>query len=268
MTGKPTGATLSVDNVLQIKFNLWNGEPQSSVARMFNCSQSNISHIMRGRVHYAIPWPDGSVGPMPTQRLAELYAAAKGASYVSPVSRNLSPNSTNPSSLELHPAAGSHQNVRPQLSNLRPMPIPVDRGSDYRERASNEQEGSVEVNQQTQLTPNERADMLNSLAEQADQDMQNELIAIMQAVPLTEPVREAKAREQKPPSYEFMSWNEITTKAADLPIVIAAESDPDLQTCVRAAFKLIPRSRWGSPMAIKLIHEIALTLGLDLERTE
>ena len=52
-------------DVARIKSELYHGRRQTEIAEIVGCSQGSISRISRGEIYYHIPWPDGSIGPMP-----------------------------------------------------------------------------------------------------------------------------------------------------------------------------------------------------------
>ena len=60
------------DVIVAIKRSLWNGAKQVEVARAIGVSQPTVSNIATGYRGGHIPWPDGSFGPFPQSRRAEL----------------------------------------------------------------------------------------------------------------------------------------------------------------------------------------------------
>lgn len=59
-----------------IKVDLWAGHmTQEAVAEKYNVSQPTISRIFRGRDWPQLPWPDGSLGHIPTERRAIIHAS-------------------------------------------------------------------------------------------------------------------------------------------------------------------------------------------------
>ena len=60
------------EHVAQIKGMLWEGVSQVNIASLFRVSEVTISRIKSGRQRPDIMWPDGSYGPMPRDRVAQL----------------------------------------------------------------------------------------------------------------------------------------------------------------------------------------------------
>lgn len=81
------GGFIPDDVIVAIKRSLWNGAKQVEIARAIGVSQPTISNIATGYRGSHIPWPDGSFGPFPTTRRAELARTflLKGFEAVPPI---------------------------------------------------------------------------------------------------------------------------------------------------------------------------------------
>ena len=77
MAGRPW--KLTNETVLMIKEMLWDGATQAQVAQAAGVTSPMISHIAMGRQRADVPWPDGSLGPMPPDRRRSAEAAANQA---------------------------------------------------------------------------------------------------------------------------------------------------------------------------------------------
>jgi hypothetical protein len=65
---------LNKNSVFEIKRRIWEGEPQHYVAADLGVTQPTISRIVNGDQWFHIPWPDGSLGALSTQRRLTLQA--------------------------------------------------------------------------------------------------------------------------------------------------------------------------------------------------
>lgn len=66
---------LTSELVKEIKGNIWQGLSHEKVAKMFYISQPHVSRIAKGTQWTNVPWPDGSVGPIPNYQLNALRKA-------------------------------------------------------------------------------------------------------------------------------------------------------------------------------------------------
>jgi hypothetical protein len=60
---------LSADDAKLVKQAIWNGETQANVAAHFNISQGTVHRMVKGRAYHEFPWPDGTYGALPVERL-------------------------------------------------------------------------------------------------------------------------------------------------------------------------------------------------------
>lgn len=71
---------LTSDDAKQIKELLWEGiKTQQQIAEEFGVQQPMISRILRGHAWAKAPWPDGSIGPMPTDRYQTIIRSKRTA---------------------------------------------------------------------------------------------------------------------------------------------------------------------------------------------
>ena len=65
-------ALLGLEDVVQIKKDIWEGNTLERVANMHNISIGYAGNISSGRAYDYIPWPDSSRGPLPMYRKHEI----------------------------------------------------------------------------------------------------------------------------------------------------------------------------------------------------
>lgn len=68
------------ERVAYAKSLLWEGRPVSEVATLTTLSEGLVSRIKSGKAHHSVPWPDGSLGPMP-ERTGVLAPAPEEESW-------------------------------------------------------------------------------------------------------------------------------------------------------------------------------------------
>lgn len=219
-------AKLSRNDVKHLKEMLWRGATQQQCADQFGISTPSVNHIVAGKLHAKVPWPDGSIGRMSLKRRSFLKYG--------PV--DLQPSSPPP----------------PDDRDRQLTPTPVD------PRAVIEHiEGDVPEDVETSegaLTP-EHERMLTSLGEQAEKEMENDLVSDLMGV------TEDRKKDYEPPKTDWdkcsrMDWEEITIEASRNPLVVRAAQDPLLQEAVQIAFAYLDTSDWLSDKAYKLVKEI------------
>lgn len=244
---------LTPDDVADIKLRLWNLQPQHVVAELYNVTQTTISRIARGTQHYDVRWPNGDVGGMPAQRVREIQFGRR------PITRPLT-------------AERSEAAMMPKWA----PPLATEASEDLSDGSSESSE-SNESGEAAGETDAERIERykrdkaarsaaLEELAEQADARMQAELAAAITATPAVSRVTSGAAGATALPHYELEPWENIVGEAGNWPLVRAAELSDNLRYCLRAAFKLLPRSRWRTPAALQLVRKIASSRGIDLEK--
>lgn len=62
--------SLSPTEAKMVKKMLWEGDNQSVIAGFMSIPQARVSRISLGRLEADIEWPNGSVGPMDSERRA------------------------------------------------------------------------------------------------------------------------------------------------------------------------------------------------------
>ena len=60
--------SLSPTEAKMVKKMLWEGDNQSVIAGFMSITQARVSRISLGRLEADIEWPNGSVGPMDSER--------------------------------------------------------------------------------------------------------------------------------------------------------------------------------------------------------
>ena len=78
----PMPKHLPVSTVQTIKQRIWNGELLELIAASVGCSESLVGNIASGHKWSAIPWPDGSIGALPTSQRNLILTARKEARHV------------------------------------------------------------------------------------------------------------------------------------------------------------------------------------------
>lgn len=292
-------AKLEPADVEDIKRNLWLGHRQADIATAFGISQTTVSRILRGEQYFDIPWPSGEVGPLPERRIREIQLSRTGGR------RSLGEVSTNRlvAGPAIRSGSASHSGS-PQPSTVAPIEENDDgmdssarpAGSDGPSDADTQgaqtgrdspssvvpgPDGAGDVSDgQNLTTPGDdddlverfktdqeaRAKAIAALGEEADQEMQDELAAIMSHA---EGSARAATEQPKPkgkPKYDLLPWEQVLEHGDKLPVVRAARDNEALQHCVRAAFKMLPRSQWSSRRALVLVREVAESLDIDLNK--
>ena len=72
---------LPISTVQTIKQRIWDGELLELIAASVGCSESLVGNIASGHKWSAIPWPDGSIGALPTSQRNLILTARKEARH-------------------------------------------------------------------------------------------------------------------------------------------------------------------------------------------
>jgi hypothetical protein len=70
---------LTPNSVSHIKTRIWNGELMELIAESVGRSEALIGNISSGHKWGTVPWPDGSIGPLPQSQRAIINNARKEA---------------------------------------------------------------------------------------------------------------------------------------------------------------------------------------------
>lgn len=251
---------LTIEDATDIKLRLWLCEPQHEVAAIHNVSQTTISRILHGRQWYEARWPSGEVGPMPNARIKQLKA-------IRPWERGLHHAEVDAKARDVQTTTNS-DNVSDPDTIRESNSVADEDVSDDTIRSGQNLTASQSFEQDIERFRSDkevRAEALQILGNRAEEEMQDELEAIVTASqPETSPSTPTQA--QSSPTYELLPWDIILDKGKDIPLVILSEESEELKECVRAAFNMLPVSQWKSHKAISLVREVAKSLGYDLTK--
>ena len=236
----------------QIKGLLWKGTSQERVAVLTGASQSTISRIKAGKAHENVPWPDGSLGPMPESQTREPEWSADASRLLA-----------FPDMMQQRIFAVVNEARR---NSDQPEIPPTDTTYlDYLDAEGGDQEWEASALLRAREAEDKRLSLLmiefdEIVAEERTvlhEESARAIIVSTRQEPLDE-VIPITAHTDLPKGLE---WDYVKEFAPKHPLVIEAfeTSDPHLIRAICIVFEALQQfpHNWGEPFAIRNVRELA-----------
>ncbi len=245
----------------EIKARLWEGEIQAKVGQEFRVSQPQVSRICNGFTWKHIPWPDGSIGALPEDRIKLLLAQRQPSTGTSKwagrLNRRLDEEEDRLHGLER--LLDSQERFRAG-GQITPSTSIIDSllGKQKDKVADLLEEATGEPVEEPTL-----ADEIDALGQAAEVEADQELLDAIRVPnePKEKKPKKRKAVEAAEPEQivpEHMAWDEVLARYGNEPLVKRASSTEDkvLQLAVAIAALELPKNKFESddlPIYVKQI---------------
>lgn len=249
---------LTQAQVRMAKEMLWKGREQSRVAAVLGISQATVSRIKKGAIHQNIPWPDGSLGAMPTVSTLQI-----GAEEWSADSQRLLRMTQ-----EMQDRILDLVNERRALTMLPTIPPMAEVYKEYllsAEAEGEDGEGDAEFEglEQARAEEDKRLSIImNEFTAIIDGELTKDRDAdLMHAISTTKAVNPNTPSPpyEGPPRYVVLPWSSIISKDPTNPLVreAVAIADPVRIEAICIVFKQVAQTResWRSEGVARLVQE-------------
>lgn len=240
---------LSDTDIERIKIRLWNGDTQFSIASDYDVSEAHIWRIANARSRRDIPWPDGTLGPLPIERRHVGGAARQPASNV--------------------PQRVIEREDDDGFRSREQTAIEGDQDPKDNSNLSSDYDNDIHSNEPI-ISRDDANEQFERIVDESRQEVQqnDELETARAAIHVgsSETVeRETTKIDMKQPR---LDWAIIEEQASDLAIVKMTLKYPELKPAIQIVFYQAERSTWHTDSVEKIVYQVAEQMGINLEGKE
>jgi hypothetical protein len=237
-----------------VKDMLFAGKPQERISAVTGVSQSTISRVKAGKSHGEVPWPDGSIGPLPERTVQEVNWSSDAQRYLTfptPMQeRILEVVNARRSDLSIPPIPEMSEGYK-QLLDADPADAEWEAARLIDARKAEDERCATIIREFDVLT-----------SEELDTRREQEALDIFEA---TRGSRSTPADTLPPPApppltYDKMPWETVLELAPSLRIVQEAyTADACMKEAICIVFHALRNSQtsWSTAVAAKQVRETA-----------
>lgn len=230
---------LTKREALAVKELLWNGTPPGKVAIWSGVRPPSITAIIKGMAHADVEWPDGSTGPMNSQRRAEVqrnYGVRQERIPKPPSLQEYKQIAT----AQTPQRPGNIPQWRPEEENPVLTPADVARAARLaREHMARKEQQEQQINQLAATVAHEQEEeFLKGITSISDEDRPS-----------------FEAPQVQLENMPRIPWSEIQ-HLQDNPLIALASIDEELQKTLEIAFASMDREHWYTQYAWKTADHI------------
>lgn len=229
--------SVSIETIHQIKARIWDDADHAAIREEFGISYQMSVNIKSGRQYDYVPWPDGSIGGLPSTRVEQI---AENKRYATRMGKNLGPAPT-----RMAPTIGTIRELDKIAKELGFTSSYLMQQHFLNKVISERMKKEVEE-QRLRSEAYEESERIRLLPENVEArrlEMEN--------------MPEERDDICDPDEQNMYEWEDILARSQGNVVLVAEnENDPALKLAIQICFKLFTPRQWGQDHVLRNIYSI------------